>query len=206
MTGKKIRKIRLDTISIIFIVFIAAVYFMPSQAEMAGPDLATCTNGLPLFAPVADPSNPDKSAQCASQCTANGYGTPLWNKDGYQIPDGRIAHCCCKDKIVAVPAGQPPAACLPGSTDLCNPLGSGFNDPKEIPTLIGNVIKGLFGIIGTIALIMFIFGGFLWMTAFGEEGKIKKGWDAMIWAGMGLAVIFGSYIAVDFILKAILGS
>jgi hypothetical protein len=68
------------------------------------------------------------------------------------------------------------------------------------------VIRGVFGIIGTIALVIFIYGGFMWMTAFGEESKVKKGWDTMIWAGMGLAVIFGSYVAVDFILKAILGS
>lgn len=83
-----------------------------------------------------------------------------------------------------------------------NPLGA----TSDIPTLIGMVLRGLFGIIGTIALAIFIYGGFVWMTAFGEEQKVKKGWDTMMWAGLGLIVIFGSYVVVGFILKAILGS
>lgn len=105
--------------------------------------------------------------------------------------------CCCEDGA--------PLTCPAGKKCLTNPLGTTTNT-ISIPHIIGNVLKGLFGIIGTIALVMFIFGGFLWMTAFGEESKVKKGWDTMIWAAMGLAVMFGSYVAVDFILKAILGS
>lgn len=105
--------------------------------------------------------------------------------------------CCCEN--------GPPITCPAGKKCLSNPLGTTTNT-RDIRYLIGNVLKGLFGIIGTIALCIFIYGGFLWMTAFGEESKIKKGWDTMIWAGLGLAVIFGSYVAVDFILKAILGS
>lgn len=85
---------------------------------------------------------------------------------------------------------------------LNNPLGP----TSDIPTIIGMALRGLFGVIGTIALIIFIYGGFLWMTAFGEEQKVKKGWDTMMWAGLGLVVMFGSYVAVEFILKAILGS
>lgn len=105
--------------------------------------------------------------------------------------------CCCEN--------LPPIACPAGKKCLSNPLGTTTN-ARNIPYLIGNILKGLFGIIGTITLCIFIFGGFLWMTAFGEESKIKKGTDTMIWAGLGIAVIFGSYVAVDFILKAILGS
>lgn len=91
----------------------------------------------------------------------------------------------------------------PSSDLVCldNPLNT-----ENIPTLIGLALRGLFAIIGTIALIIFIYGGALWMTAFGEEAKVKRGWDTMIWGAIGLVVIFGSYVAVDFILKAILGS
>ncbi len=88
---------------------------------------------------------------------------------------------------------------------ITNPIGGGTGDP-DIPGLIGNVLRGLFGLIGTIALLFFIYGGFVWMTAFGEESKIKKGWDTMIWSALGLVLIFGSYAAADFILKALLGS
>jgi|GEM_PF-1577674 len=199
-------KLGMTVVRALPIIFIASVYFVPTPAEMA-PDPNFCSVGLPIFGLVADPGNPDKSDQCGKECTKNGYQKPWWSKDGYVIAPipghaGGIAYCCCKDKIVA--AANP--GCPAGSICLNNPLGAEFNETKKIPDLIGNVLKGLFSIIGTIALGIFIFGGFLWMTAFGEESKIKKGTDTMIWAGMGMAVIFGSYIAVDFILKAILGS
>lgn len=88
---------------------------------------------------------------------------------------------------------------------LPNPLAA-FSGASDIPKLIGFVLRGLFGVIGTIALVVFIYAGFLWMTALGDEGKVKRGRETMVWAGMGLVLIFGSYTAVDFILKALLGS
>lgn len=96
-------------------------------------------------------------------------------------------------------AGAPSVHCPLGLVCLDNPLNT-----TDIPTLIGLVLRGLFAVIGTIALVIFIYGGALWMTAFGEESKVKRGWDTMIWGALGLVVIFGSYVAVDFILKAIL--
>lgn len=77
---------------------------------------------------------------------------------------------------------------------------------ESIPISIGMALRGLLSVIGTIALIMFMYGGVLWMTAFGEEQKIKRGWDTMIWSSIGLAVIFGSYISVSFLFTGILGT
>ena len=66
---------------------------------------------------------------------------------------------------------------------LTNPLGT-----KSIPELIGRIINGVLGIVGSIALVMFIYGGFNWMTAAGNMEKVQKGKDILIWAAIGLVI------------------
>jgi len=89
------------------------------------------------------------------------------------------------------------------AVELPNPLGSGVTDPRAI---IGNVIKALLGIVGSLALLVFILGGFTWVIAAGSEEKIKKGKDMVMWAAFGLVIIFMSYAIVTFVLGAITGS
>jgi len=88
-----------------------------------------------------------------------------------------------------------------GSVSLTNPLD--ITDPNEI---IGNVIRAILGIVGSLALAIFIFGGFTWVISAGNEEKIKKGKDMILWATLGLVVIFFSYAMVTFVLSAIGGS
>jgi hypothetical protein len=70
------------------------------------------------------------------------------------------------------------------------------------PELIGRIIKAVLGIVGALALAMFVFGGFTWLTSGGSPDKIKKGKDILMWAVIGLIIIFTSYTLVDFILTA----
>lgn len=89
-----------------------------------------------------------------------------------------------------------------GSVTLNNPLGSASTDPN---VLIGKIINGALGIVGSIALVMFIYGGFVWMTAMGASDKVTKGKDIIIWASIGLIVIFSAYAMVNFVLGDIIG-
>ena len=84
---------------------------------------------------------------------------------------------------------------------LPNPLGD-IKDPRQI---IGNVIKAVLGIVGSLALAVFIYGGFMWVTSAGNEEKIKKGKEMIMWAAFGLAVIFLSYALVTFVINAVSG-
>ena len=83
---------------------------------------------------------------------------------------------------------------------LTNPLGE--NDPRKI---IGNVIKALLSVTGSLALAVFIFGGFTWVTSAGSQEKIKKGKDMILWAALGLFIIFASYAMVNFVIGAVTG-
>lgn len=81
---------------------------------------------------------------------------------------------------------------------LSNPLGT-----ASIPGIIGKVINAALGIVGSLALIMFIYGGITWMTAAGNEQNVTKGKNIIIWATLGLVIIFSSYAIVRFVLQAI---
>ena len=87
-----------------------------------------------------------------------------------------------------------------GGTSLPNPLG---NDNPSIQILIGKIINAVLGIVGSLALIMFIYGGFTWMLAAGNQQAVQKGKDILTWATVGLIVIFASYALVNFVLTAV---
>ena len=86
---------------------------------------------------------------------------------------------------------------------LDNPLGQGNDDPRAV---VGNVIRAILGIVGSLTLLVFMYGGFLWVTSAGSEEKITKGKNIIIWASFGLAVIFASYALVTFIVGALTGA
>jgi hypothetical protein len=97
---------------------------------------------------------------------------------------------------------QAESGSTPGSVNLNNPL-TGNTTSTPIPVLIGKIINAALGIVGSLALVMFIYGGFVWMLAAGNNERVQKGKDILIWAAIGLVVIFASYAAVSFIFTAI---
>ncbi len=81
---------------------------------------------------------------------------------------------------------------------LFDPLGG-----ASIPELIGRVIKAALGLSGSVALLMFIYGGFRWLTSGGNSKSIDAGKQTITWAILGLIIIFASYLIVDLIIRAI---
>lgn len=83
--------------------------------------------------------------------------------------------------------------------------GTSFYNPvtpigdKPMTVIIGEVLQKALGVIGILAIIIFLIAGFVWMTAQGDAKKIKTAQTIMAWAGVGLLVIFSSYIILKFI-------
>ena len=73
----------------------------------------------------------------------------------------------------------------------------------RIPGLIGRIIQYLLGLSGVIALVMFIYGGLSWMLAQGNQEKITKAKNTVVWAIIGLILIFSSYTIAKFVLTAL---
>jgi hypothetical protein len=85
----------------------------------------------------------------------------------------------------------------PSTVELTNPLGKG----TTVPSLIGRVINAALGIVGSLALLMFVYGGFTWMLSGGNSSAVEKGKNILIWATLGLVIIFVSYALVNFIIN-----
>ena len=81
---------------------------------------------------------------------------------------------------------------------LSNPLGT-----SSIRTLVGRAIRIFTGIAGSVAFLMFIYGGFTWLTSGGSPERIKKGKDTFIWATIGLIIIFSAYTILTTLFRSI---
>jgi hypothetical protein len=61
----------------------------------------------------------------------------------------------------------------------------------------------IFGFIGSIALLMFMVGGVLFLISGGNQEKVTKARNLMISAVIGLLIVFASYLIIDFVLNAV---
>jgi uncharacterized membrane protein YjfL (UPF0719 family) len=75
-----------------------------------------------------------------------------------------------------------------------------LGEVTTVPGLIGKVIKAVIGIVGSLALLMFIYGGFTWMLSGGNSSAVERGKNILMWAAIGLVIIFMSYAIVNFII------
>lgn len=98
--------------------------------------------------------------------------------------------------------GLAPFATSAQEVVLEDPLSIGGNPF----VLYGRLTKAFVGICGAVALFFFVQGGFRWLTSGGNEEKIKKGKDTLVWATLGLAVILGSYFFISLMINILRGS
>ena len=83
------------------------------------------------------------------------------------------------------------------TVNLPNPFGTSAPTPQQF---IGTIIQGVLGMVGVLTLIMFLWGGFIWLFSFGEPERVKKGLNTMLWTGAGLVAIFGAAVVIRWFL------
>ncbi|MDD4412503.1 MAG: pilin [Patescibacteria group bacterium] len=119
--------------------------------------------------------------------------------DNY-IPQNNMA-CVSTSTPLITPATTTPKAkvnAIPGAIYLTNPIGT-----TDIPTIIGRIISMILSIVGTVTLLMLVYGGFLWLTSAGNDKKVAQGKAIIMWSAIGLAIIFLAYVFVKFFFEAI---
>lgn len=77
---------------------------------------------------------------------------------------------------------------------LENPFLNESAGPNE---LLGGIIKAALGVVGALTLLMLVWGGFQWLTSAGNSEKVEKGTQTMIWAVIGVFLVFASYLIVS---------
>lgn len=103
----------------------------------------------------------------------------------------------------------------PPSVRLVNPIGGKYNEDytkqtdadsqgnKDIQKIIGNAIQVTLRLLGAITLGVFFYGGFMWLTSAGNAEKVSTGTKTMMYATIGLFIIFGAYGILSTIISGI---
>ena len=109
--------------------------------------------------------------------------------------------------------GKKPAAGVPGSCDsknkdsqciaLENPLQGSVTD---VAVVIGRLIRAALSLIGALTLLMLVWGGFTWLTSAGNPERVKKGTQTMVWAAIGVLLVFASYFIVTNFIEYLTGT
>jgi hypothetical protein len=114
----------------------------------------------------------------------------IWNLCGVRL------QAAAQAEVEQTPATQ--SGCNPqGICTLENPIGSSTAGTTEVTDLISKIIKSALGIMGGLTLLMFVWGGFQWLTSAGNPEKVESGTQTMVWAVIGIIVVLSSYILLS---------
>ncbi|MFA6253235.1 MAG: pilin [Patescibacteria group bacterium] len=72
-------------------------------------------------------------------------------------------------------------------------------ESKDIFVVISNIVNIILTFLGAIAVLLFLYGGFKWFTSQGNSEQIEAAKKIMGAAVVGLAIIFASYAAAQYI-------
>lgn len=82
---------------------------------------------------------------------------------------------------------------------------AGNCDLTAVETTVANIAQIILGLSGSLALLAFVVGGFIFIFAGGKQDLVKKGTDMLKYAVMGLAIILLSGAAMKLLLEKLTG-
>ncbi|HSR89367.1 MAG TPA: pilin [Candidatus Udaeobacter sp.] len=111
----------------------------------------------------------------------------------------------CQGNITSDPCPAGSGVSGTSARDLKNQARSilnkaNFSGPTDI---INRTIKILLAFIGSIALVLYIYSGFLWMTASGGSEQVEKAKITMVWTTLGVVMMLASYVLASFIFSSL---
>ena len=87
-----------------------------------------------------------------------------------------------------------------GST-LDKAAGNSYNPATTFTGTLSGVIYIILSLIGTLFILLLIYGGVNWMMAGGNEKNVEKGKETIKEAIIGLIVVIGAYAMTYFFVK-----
>ncbi|TSC83673.1 MAG: membrane protein of unknown function [Parcubacteria group bacterium Gr01-1014_13] len=161
---------------------LGALLFLLSTNKAKAADIFSCyKNGACTNITASSVTQAETEGQCVggeiafrNECPPPGAAKPA-------SPSALQTGCKLNDK------GQ----------EICsleNPLAGNVT---EATTIISTAIKAALGIVGALALLMLVWGGFQWLTSAGNPEKVKSGTQTMIWAIIGVVLVFASYLVLS---------
>ena len=80
---------------------------------------------------------------------------------------------------------------------------AGTTDTTFAETL-GTIVKAVLSLVGIIFTLLLVYAGFIWMTARGEEDKVKKATSIIQAAIIGLIITLAAYSITAFVVPRVL--
>lgn len=98
----------------------------------------------------------------------------------------------------------------PASADLVTNMNANLSNTatqagynaggNDLPKTIGSIISVLLGLLGVVFVVLVIYAGFTWMTANGDDTKIKKARSIIIQSTIAIIIIFMAYAITSFVI------
>ncbi len=100
--------------------------------------------------------------------------------------------------ILPAATGTTTPSCKGGDTTYCGDYG--VNDFVQLAV---NISQWILGIVGSLALVMFIYGGLMFLISAGSSDKIAEARKIIVAAAIGLIIVFASYLIIKFVLLSL---
>ena len=75
---------------------------------------------------------------------------------------------------------------------------------QDIRTTIANILNVAMGLLGIIAVVIILWGGFQWMVSGGDDTKVKNAKNRIIQGVVGLVIIITAYAIANFVITSLL--
>lgn len=154
---------------------------------------------------IIDVSNVDVSEEsCGDQLHGLSVAVPVKSTSNVNYDGYYVANLSCK-YVVREEDGS--------EAVIIQEVGGGYREFRfqdqlskgvagSFQMLIGKAIKFVVGMLGSVAFIMFVYGGILYMSSRGNTDTQKKALLTLAYAGIGVVIILSSYILVKFLFSA----
>ena len=109
---------------------------------------------------------------------------------------------CTNGKCAAAPSGEEDTEDTFGLTQFNEGVGGSLGN-QDLRKTVGSIINVALSLLGVVAVVIILLGGFKWMTSSGNEEKATEA-RKLIFAGIiGLAIILSAWAIALFVLKSL---
>lgn len=140
----------------------------------------------------------------AANCAMGGF---TWNAEGSECTEptpgdeSSTKESSTKESSTKKGSSKGSSSALPQILPDC--IKDGSCNLNDITGMLGNAARFLFAIVGSIALLFFMWGGWKWMTAMGDPGKAEGGRKIMLGTVTGIVIMFAAQALINFAVSAI---
>lgn len=105
--------------------------------------------------------------------------------------------------VIATPIGASNQTTLIPKSGSC--ADEGDCTPLDFVALFVRGADIIVGLSGTASILMFVYGGFLMITAYGNDSRIKQGKDVLVATVIGILIVMLAWTLINLVINALYG-